>query len=120
MAARDAREIVELYHEAWKRHDFEAVRGLLHDNLGFRGPFDTFENADDFVAAIRQLAPIVADVRLTKTFADGDDVCLLYDMVTNTPAGTQPIAEWYQVRGDRIGAIQVYFDSRPFAALRGG
>jgi ketosteroid isomerase-like protein len=120
MSGETAREIVERYHEAWKRHDFERARGLLHDDLSFRGPFDTFENADDYVTAIRGLAPIVQNVELRKTFVEGDDVCLLYDMVTNTPAGTQPIAEWYRVRGDKIGAIQVYFDSRPFAALRGG
>ena len=119
MSAEGPWDIVERYHQAWKSHDFEAARGLLHDDLEFRGPFDTFDNADDYVAAIRRLAPIVEDVRLQKTFADGDDVCLLYDMVTATPAGTQPIAEWYRVRGDRIGAIRAYFDSAPFAALRG-
>ena len=57
---------------------------------------------------------------MRKAFVDGDDVCLLYDMVTSTPAGAQPIAEWYRVREGKIAAIQVYFDSQPFAALRGG
>jgi ketosteroid isomerase-like protein len=120
MPAQDAKEIVGRYHEAWKRHDFEAARAELHDDLSFQGPFDTFERADDYINAVRGLAAIVTDVILRKTFVDGDDVCLLYDMVTNTPAGTQPIAEWYRVRDGKIGAIQVYFDSRPFAALREG
>jgi ketosteroid isomerase-like protein len=115
-----ARNVVERYHDAWQRHDFETVRGLLHDDLSFRGPFDTFEKADDFVEAIRGLAPIVRDVELKKVFVDGDDVCLLFDMVTNTPAGTQPIAEWHRVRGDRLATIRAYFDARPFAALREG
>jgi ketosteroid isomerase-like protein len=113
-----ATAVVERYHEAWKAHDYDAARALLHDNLSFQGTFDTFNNADDFVEAIRGLAPIVADVRVQKTFADGDEVCLLFEMVTNTPAGTQPVAEWYTVRGDKIGRLQVYFDARPFAALR--
>ena len=120
MAGAGAREIVERYHEAWKRHDFEAARAELHHDLSFRGPFDTFERADDFVTAIRGLSAIVDDVQVRKVFVDGDDVCLLYDMVTSTPAGTQPIAEWYRVREGKIAAIQVYFDSQPFAALRGG
>ena len=52
MAGANAREIVERYHQAWKRHDFEAARAELHDDLSFRGPFDTFDRADDFVTAV--------------------------------------------------------------------
>jgi ketosteroid isomerase-like protein len=113
-----AGDVVRHYHEAWRAHDFDAVRSLLHDDLSFNGPFDTFDNADDFIAAIRELAPIVKDVRLVKLFEDGDDVCLLLEIETNTPAGTQPIAEWHQVRGEKIARLQAYFDSSPFAALR--
>ncbi len=44
---------------------------------------------------------------------------VLYEMVTNTPAGTAFIAEWYQVRGGKIAALRAVFDARPFAALFG-
>jgi ketosteroid isomerase-like protein len=110
--------IVERYHAAWKAHDFDTARSLLHDDLSFTGPFDTFDRADDLIDAIRGLARIVEDVQVRKTFSDGDDVCLLFDMVTRTPAGTQPIAEWYHVRDGRIDSLRAYFDARPFAALR--
>jgi ketosteroid isomerase-like protein len=115
-----ARELVESYHAAWRHHDYEKARSLLHDELSFHGPFDTFTRADDFIEAIRGLAPIVKDVEIQKTFADGDDVCLLFEMITNTPAGSQPIAEWYRVRDGKIAELRVYFDARAFAALRGG
>src|SRR5207249_10758697 len=52
-----------------------------------------------------------------RTFVDGDDVCILYDMVTNTPAGPAFICEWYRVRGDKIGSIRAVFDARPFAPM---
>jgi ketosteroid isomerase-like protein len=113
-----AGDIVRRYHQAWKAHDYDSVRALLHDDLSFRGPFDAFDNADDFVESIRGLAPIVKDVRVLKLFEDGDDVCLLLEMETNTPAGTQPIAEWHRVRGDKMAGLQAYFDTRPFATLR--
>ena len=29
-----------------------------------------------------------------------NDVFVLYDMVTNTPAGTSFVCEWYQVKGE--------------------
>jgi len=56
---------------------------------------------------------------MKKVFVDGNDVCSLYDMVTKTPAGTAFIAEWHQVKGDKIAAIRVVFDARPFAAMFG-
>ena len=39
--------------------------------------------------------------------------------VTSTPAGTAPIVEWYRVAGDRIKAIDAFFDARPFAPPAG-
>ncbi len=115
MAGTDAspREIVERYHEAWARKDFETARSLLHDNLAFKGPIDTFNNADDYLAALQRLAPMVTGVDLKKIVSEGEDVVVLFDLLT--AMGPAPVAEWYQVRGDRIGAVQVYFDARPFA-----
>jgi ketosteroid isomerase-like protein len=114
------RDVVARYHEAWRRKDFESARELLADDLRFSGPFDTFDNADDLVAALRELAPISRDAEVHKVFEDGDDVCVLFDLVTNTPIGSAPVAEWHTVRDDKIAAIRVYFDARPFAALREG
>jgi hypothetical protein len=59
----------------------------------------------------------VQRIDVKKLFVDGDDVCLLYEMVTNTPAGTAFIAEWLHVEGDKIAAIRTVFDARPFAAM---
>jgi hypothetical protein len=58
---------------------------------------------------------LIADLK--QIFADGDDVCVVYDMVTNTPAGTAFIAEWFKVKGENIAAIRVVFDACPFAAM---
>lgn len=108
-----ARDLVERYHDAWARKDFEAVRGFLHDDLAFRGPIDTFDNADDYVGALQRLAPMMTGIDRQKVVSEGDDVVVLFDLVT--PMGPAPVAEWYRVRGDRIGSVQVYFDARPFA-----
>ncbi len=50
-------------------------------------------------------------------FAEDDDVCVLYDMVTNSPAGTAFIAEWYRAHNGKIGSIRVVFDPRPLEPL---
>src|SRR5436190_18713076 len=96
-----AKEIVEQYKTAMGRGDFTAARQLLHDDLLFQGPIDTFNRADEYLAAIGRLATIIQRVDVRKIFAEGNDVCVLYEMVTNTPAGTVFIAEWYQVRDEK-------------------
>ncbi len=112
-----ANEIVANYKQALGQGDFEAARALLHDNLSFHGPIETFDRPEPYLESLKKLHHIVERIDMKKLFADGDDVCMLYDMVTNTPAGTAFIAEWYQVKGDKIAAIQVVFDARPFAAM---
>jgi ketosteroid isomerase-like protein len=113
------REIVDRYYAAWGNKDIPTVRSLLHDDLSFRGPIDTFNRADDYVASVQNLFAIVRGVEPQRVFVDGDDACTIYDLVTATPAGTAPVAEWITVRGDKIAAIRVYFDARPFAPPSG-
>ena len=59
----------------------------------------------------------MTQVRKKKTFVDEKDVCVLYDLVTNTPTGTIPCAEWIHADQGKIKSIQVFFDARPFAAM---
>jgi ketosteroid isomerase-like protein len=111
--ASSAREIVERYHEAWGRQDFDTARSFLDDDLAFQGPIDTFDNADDYVAALKGLAQIVQGVEPRATVADGDDVVVLFELLT--VKGRSRVAEWYRVRDGKIAAVDVYFDARPFA-----
>lgn len=112
-----ASDIVEKYKEAVGKGDFPAARQMLQDDLVFQGPLDTFHKADDYIASIKKLANIIQRIDVKKIFTDGQDVCVLYDMVTNTPAGTAFIVEWYQIRGEKIGSLRAVFDARPFAAM---
>jgi hypothetical protein len=119
MTNASASEIVESYRVAVGSGDFATARTLMQDTMSFQGPLDTFHTADQYLEAQRSLAPIIQRIDVKKVFVDGDDVCVLYDMVTNTPAGTALIAEWYQVDGGKISALHAIFDARPFAALFG-
>jgi len=62
---------------------------------------------------------IVESVHLEHLSSAGDEVVVLYEMRTTTPAGTQLICEWYGVEDDKIAWIRALFDSAPFAFLRG-
>ena len=109
--------VVQQFQQALGKGDFTAARQLLQDNLSFRGPIDTFHKPEPYLEALKKLQPIIQRIDLLKMFADGNDVCVLYDLVTNTPIGTAFICEWYQVKGDKISSVRTVFDARPFAEM---
>ena len=113
----NAAEIVARYHEAFGSGDAATARSLLADDLHFKGPIDEFHAADDYMRSLAKLAPIVTGSDVKKVVADGNDVITIYDLHTNTPAGTSNIAEWATVKGGKIAALRVFFDARPFAAM---
>ena len=113
-------DVVERYRSALAKGDLDTARALLADDLRFEGPFDTFETADDYWRAFQGLMNVVESVEQHHVSSSGDQVVVLYDMVTNTPAGTQLVCEWYGVGGGKISWIRALFDSAPFAFLRAG
>jgi len=112
----DAARVAEDFFAAWTGKDFNRARMLLHDDLSFQGPIDTFDDADAYMRAIQGLSQIVTGAEKRKVFVDGDAVCVIYDLKT-APVPSAPTAEWYRVRDGRIASIQVFFDARPFAPL---
>jgi ketosteroid isomerase-like protein len=117
MANIGSRAVADKFFKAWTTGDVDTARSLLHDNVSFSGPIDKFDNADAYIGALRGLAQIVKAAEEQKVFVDGNDVCVIYDLVTNTPVGAAPTAEWYRVRDGKISAVRVFFDARPFAPL---
>ncbi|HLQ25967.1 MAG TPA: nuclear transport factor 2 family protein [Acidiferrobacterales bacterium] len=111
------KDVVQKYHAAWAGHDLATVRSLLHDNVDFKGPIDTFNKADDLVASLKKLDPMVKEVKTQKEFVDGAEVCSIFDLVTVTGL-TAPIAEWFRVEGGKIVKMRVIFDARPFAPAK--
>lgn len=110
------KEIVEAYGDAFSKKDYGRVRSLLHDTrFSFRGPMEAFDKADDLVAVLRKLEPIIKGMEKKKVFVDGNDVCVIYDFVTNVPEiGTSRMAEWFHIEGGKISSINLYFDPRPY------
>lgn len=115
--AKSAKEIVMGYQKALGEGDWKAARTFLDDKMSFKGPIAAYDTPEPYLKDLQQLHHIVEDVKMQKMFVDGDDVCLLYDMVTNTPAGTAFICEWHHVKNGKISAVRVVFDGRPFAPM---
>jgi ketosteroid isomerase-like protein len=112
-----AAELVERYHRAFGSGDIQTARSLLADDLHFKGPIEEFNDADHYLQSVGKLARIVTGTDVKRVLADGDDVVTIYDLHTNTPAGTSNIAEWATVKNGKIAEMRVFFDARPFAAM---
>ena len=111
-------DVVAAYHDALERRDFNAARSLLRDDLRFTGPFDEFASADDYLKAVQGLWGIVDSIEVKHRSSAGDEVVVLYEMATRTPAGTQLVCEWFGIEKGTIAWIRALFDTAPFAFLR--
>ena len=50
----------------------------------------TRTSAQEFLGALKRLAAIHLHNDVKRIFVDGDDVCVIYDFVTDTPASICP------------------------------
>jgi SnoaL-like domain len=105
--------IVQAWSDAVHSGAFDKAKPLAREDLHFRGPIDTFNRVDDFLASLKQLGGIVRGAQPEAIIADGNQVALFY--ILKTVVGDAPVAEWYTVEGGKISAVRAYFDARPFA-----
>ena len=113
------RTIVSAFYASIENKDFDALRRMLHDDLDSVGPIERLDNADDFVATLSKMSGLTDGVRIRHLFVDGERACCVLDLVTATPIGESPVAEYFELRDGRIAAIRSHFDSRPWFALSG-
>jgi ketosteroid isomerase-like protein len=106
----DARTVAHAYLEAFSRKDFDAFRRLLADNVTFTGPAATLAGADAISTAYQRLAAMLLRNQLKKTFVDGDEVCIIYDFVTDTAAGAVPTVEWLKIEHGKVRSIWLVTD----------
>ena len=112
----DAAQVADSYFTTWTTKDFARARSLLHDDVSFKGPLESFSDADSYLASLQQLSGIITGAAKQKMFVDGDDVFVIYDLQT-APVPSSRTCEWYRVRDGKIAAVSVIFDARPFAAM---
>lgn len=110
----DPKSIALAYLDAVGRKDFAALDALLAPDVQFKGPAMTLTGAREYVSALGRLAPILVRNTVKRAFADGAEVCLIYDFVTDTAAGAVPTVEWLRVEEGRIRSITLYYDRVTF------
>jgi len=114
MPGTDAKAVASQCLHAWSTGDFETCRSFLDDDVTFVGPLGSTTGADDYIRGVQRLAQMVEGVEQKLVFGEGDDVCIIYDLIT-TQAGPVPTAGWYHLRDGKIASVRPYFDARPLA-----
>jgi len=102
------------YLSAVAAQDYAKLEHLLAPDVQFRGPATTRSTAAELIVALKRLGAIHVRNDVRRVFVDGDEVCVIYEFVTDTTAGALPTVEWLRFDGDRIQAIDLYYDRLPW------
>lgn len=101
-------QIVLDFIDAMNQFDYAKARSYVTDDLSFVGVLGTRNGADAYFSDMQKMK---FQYKIIKTFSDGDDVCLFYDI----NMGGQNIfcCGWYQLQNSKIKSFRVVFDPRP-------
>lgn len=118
---QNAGAILKQFYDAVIARDMPKARSYLADEMVFVGLFETYPNADTYIATFTQLMQIVKQLDVKTIIGEGDNAAIFMNMVTEGRVNaTTLVAEWHQVRNGRIVWAQSVFDGRPFAAMFAG
>lgn len=104
-------EIVLEYIKNLDNQNYSEASKYLSEKIKIHGPAgEAFTNPKDFITMLQRYK---GKYDIKKVFVDGNDVCILYDLVT--PAVTAFMASWYQVENEKIVSVKTIFDSKLFS-----
>jgi hypothetical protein len=110
----DLKSLSESYIKAVGRRDFDRVAELLHPEVVFSGPGKPLQGAGAYLGALRRLGPVLLRNDIRKVVADGNDVGVFYEFVTDTDVGAVPSAEWLTFEDGRIRSVHLVFHTQPW------
>jgi ketosteroid isomerase-like protein len=111
----DTKAVVTDCLESWSHGDFDTTRKLLANDVTFFGPLGATTGAHDYVEGVKNVAKIVDRVDIHKVIDRGDDVCVMYDLITQQ-GDAIPTVGWYEVREGKVASVRAFFDPRPLLA----
>ena len=112
----DPETIARAYIEAVGIHDLYRLETLLDDSL-----IATFAggrlNKGEWIVALRRLLPVLVRNDIRESFVAGRRVGIVYDFLTDTPAGAVVCIELISVEHGRITEIELILDRVAFAPV---
>lgn len=114
-------EILRKFYEAVARRDVTAARAYLAEDLVFVGLFETYQSAEEYLAALTGLLQVTVRLEVKCIVGQGTNAAVFFDLETKAPAeGKVLVAEWHKCKDGKISHVRSAFDGRPFAAMFAG
>ena len=109
-----AGDVVKQFYDAAIARDLAKARTCLHSDLVFVGLFETYRNADDYIAAFTGLLQVTVRLDVKTVIAEGDEAAVFFELETRAPAeGVVLVAEWHKIKNGKIAHVESAFDGRP-------
>jgi hypothetical protein len=107
------RDVVVEYLRAVGERRFDRLAELVHPDATFGGTVQNeARGADAFVQGFRNLAPVIERTDVREIVVEDDRAAVLYDFVTDTPAGAVLSAEFVTFRDGLVASSTLLFDWR--------
>jgi hypothetical protein len=107
----DARQVANLYYDAWRLHAGDMSGVPLAEDFTFTGPVASFDNPDGFRAMARQTGAGVRSFTVRHQFIDGDMVCSIIDWEMAPVAGLMTSAELLEIHDGKIVRGELIYDA---------
>jgi ketosteroid isomerase-like protein len=117
----NAGEVLKNFYAAVVKRDLASARACLADDMVFEGLFQTYRSADEYMKTFAGLLQITVRLDVKKIIGEDNNAAVFFELETKAPAqATVLVAEWHQVKDDKIFHAQSAFDGRPYAAMFAG
>jgi ketosteroid isomerase-like protein len=103
-------DLVRAYIDAVGEGRLKDLPAMLDPDAEFTVGDTTLRGAEAFIGGFRRLAPIIKRNEIRKIFVDGDEACVVYDFVTDTPAGPVLSVEYVKFKNGRIASSLLVFE----------
>ncbi len=109
----DIRKLVSDYISCASAKDWPRLAELVHEDATFGGTIKGGTSGREaFIGGFQRLAPIYLRYERRQVLIDGTNAAVLYDFVTDTPAGKVLSAEFLTTDGRQITSSTLLFDLR--------
>lgn len=113
------RRVVEAFLAAMAERDFERAADFVSEEVfEFIGPVKSYTGRQILMRDFDRLYPVLASLDVRRVFLDGDEACVIYNLVTTVPGLEMTrVAAWFTVAGGRITRMETFFDAHAYAQL---
>jgi len=102
----DQKQIVLSFISALDRRDYARAKSMVGGNFSFTSPVASIAEPAEY---FRQMEGLGIRYDVKKAFADGDDVCVLYDYTIK--GATRFGCGWYKLDGGKIVSLRIVSDA---------